>query len=138
MGFKSAILLGTQLLLHLLGLLWPFGRERGAKRFLENYRADHIRPVTTHERELVPLWQRCTNCGLCEAVCPLDTVPGDALGLSFTRLAIAGWRDLSAHRLIQASAKAMEACQPCGDCESACPEEIPLRELARLVANPAA
>ena len=137
MGFKSAILLGTQLVLHLLRMLWPFGRERGAKRFIENYRADYIRPVTAHERELFPLWQRCTNCGLCEAVCQLDSAPGDELSLSFTRLASSAWRDMSAHRLIQSSAKALEECRPCGDCEAACPEAIPLRELAKLVANPA-
>ena len=99
-GFKSFILLGTQLILYLFRLLWPFKQERGAEQFLESYRADYLRPISDHERKLVPLWQRCTNCGLCEAVCPLDTLPDDRLGLSYNRLASSAWRDITAHRLV--------------------------------------
>lgn len=135
MGLKSVFLLGTQFILHFLLKLIPFRRDRGAGRFIENYRDDHLQPLTPAEREMLPGWQRCTNCGLCEAVCPLDSAPLDPAGLSFNRLANSAWRDPTAHRLVAASAARLVDCEPCGRCEAICPEEIPLRELARAVAR---
>ena len=137
MGFKSFFLLGTQLVLHFLRALWPFGRNRGADRFLENYREDFIRPLNATESSLVPQFQRCTNCGLCGAVCPLETEPIDEISLPANRLVAADWRDLTAHRLIQKSAFSLTQCASCGECEAVCPERIPIRKLAKLVATPA-
>jgi len=136
-GLKSIFMLGSQLVLHFLRALWPFGRHRGAGRFLENYRGDFIRPLEPRESEQVTQFDRCTNCGLCEAVCPLDYTASDEPGLSPNRLAVSEWRDLTAHRLIQSSARVLADCRACAKCEAVCPARIPILNLAELVAHPA-
>jgi ferredoxin len=134
-GFKSFFMLGTRFLVHLLSRIFFFYRPGGTQRFLANFEEDRLRPVAAEIRPLLPAWQRCTNCGLCEAACPLGP---DQLGLGRVTpgaLASSTWRELTAHRLARTAAQAIANCQGCQACEKICPERVPLLELARFVAQ---
>lgn len=137
MGFKSFFILGAYFALHLIRKLAFWRKSGGAKRFLANYAPDGIAPTTREEGEHLVAWLRCTGCGLCEAVCPLDAPPMQPEHLTFAQLAQAGWRDLTAHQLIAKSASALGTCEPCRACEAICPERIPLVALAESVARAA-
>jgi Na+-translocating ferredoxin:NAD+ oxidoreductase RnfC subunit len=134
-GFKSFFVLGAYFFLHLLRKLAFWRKPSGAARFLANYAADRIAPASREQSEHVVAWLRCTNCGLCEAVCPLDSAPMQPEHFTLAHLGYSGWRDLTAHHLIAKSASALAECGPCGACETICPERIPLVALARTVAT---
>ncbi|MBN1945379.1 MAG: 4Fe-4S dicluster domain-containing protein [Bradymonadales bacterium] len=137
MGLRSFFLLGFQFFLHLLRRIFFLYRPGGVARFLENYREDHLFPFEVSDRELLPLWQRCTACGLCEAVCPLkEGSPIEQGRLSYLVLASSLWRDTSIRRWAAKDAEILASCSDCDRCEQICPERIPLRALARLVGSP--
>ncbi len=76
---------------------------------------NHRFTASIRQEPLVIDREKCTNCGLCGAVCPLETAPVGELSLPANRLVTTDWRDLTAHRLIQNSARALADCAPCGD-----------------------
>jgi succinate dehydrogenase/fumarate reductase-like Fe-S protein len=135
LGVRSFFVLGAYFVLHWLRKLVFWRKRGGAARFLENYAPDGIAPTTPEASRQLADWLRCTNCGLCEAVCPLDEPPLQTAHLTFAQLAFSGWRDLTAHRLIAKSASALADCAPCQACERICPERIPLVALAESVAS---
>jgi succinate dehydrogenase/fumarate reductase-like Fe-S protein len=132
MGFKSFFILGFRFFIHMLAKVAFWRRHPGADRFVANFRADRLAPLTPEERLQLASFMRCTDCGLCEAACPLSS---QTPALALSSLAAANWRDLTNHHLIAESAAELERCEECELCELSCPEQIPLRQLAGLVAR---
>jgi succinate dehydrogenase/fumarate reductase-like Fe-S protein len=134
-GIKFVWMFVLQFFAHLGRKLAFFSRRRpgGVERFVDNYDEDHILPLTSAEAERVPGFQRCTGCGLCDAVCPLTGTVIDGHAFSIAALATTSWRDSTAHHLSAGSAEAfLERGDPAA-CEAVCPEGVPLADLARYV-----
>lgn len=95
--------------------------DGGVQRFLENFSAEGLAPLTAPQADLALSLSRCTFCGVCEAVCPrpVDRWPAYARALDQARFAA---EDLPA------------ACPPeCRDCETFCPAHVPLRDIPAFV-----
>ena len=133
MGFKSIFILGWHFVLHMLRRLFFLYRPGGSDRFISNYRPDRILPIAEEYAKLLPIWQRCTGCGFCDMSCPVSGAKIDGHAFSIATLAMSGWRDFTAlHHCIEIAA-VMTDCDRCSACELACPEEIPVKKLARFV-----
>jgi ferredoxin len=133
MKMRVLWILGRQFAIHYLRRVLFLYRPGGAKRFLANYSADRLPPFTAEEHELIPIWQRCTGCGLCEAACPIDVAPINQGRLTYFALASSTWRDPTIAHALAENMGDLAVCEPCAVCEEVCPEEIPLRKLARFV-----
>ncbi len=103
------------------------GDDGGITRFLENYAAEGLAPLTLEHEALVEATSRCIHCGLCEAVCPLplDRWPAYSRALA---MADAAASDLPA------------SCPPeCHACANVCPTGVPLERIPAFVhRNPTA
>jgi Fe-S oxidoreductase len=133
---KSIWLLGTGFLAHVASRLTLTYDRGGIQRFREQFDREGLIPLTERDRELHASWTRCTACGLCDLVCP-DLLSPIAAG-RFTgprQLASGSLRHLADLKIARGSAEKLAACEGCGECESICPVEIPLRELAEFVAR---
>ncbi len=133
MGIKSLWILGTQFFFHMMAKLFRRYRPGGRERFDRNYRADRILAVPSEFSGSLSMWQRCTGCGLCDAICPIAGIEVEGRGFSISRLALSAWRDLSAVHLSVGDADLMSGCKDCLKCETVCPERIPLMELGRFI-----
>jgi succinate dehydrogenase/fumarate reductase-like Fe-S protein len=136
MGLKAFFLLGWQFLQHLLLRLTFLYRPRGADDFRASFSPERLFPLTERERGLLPLWQSCLACGLCDAVCPelLSEIPaGRFAGPQLIASGMMG--DHTQLHLVTAHTQALARCQGCSDCEEICPAEIPLRDLATFLAR---
>ena len=133
MGFKSIRILGLQFLVHMFRRLFFLYRPGGSDRFESNYRPDRILPISEKHAAVLPSWQCCTGCGFCDVACPVAGTKVGAHAFSIATLALSGWRDFTALHHCVDIADVMLACDDCDACERACPEDIPLKELARFV-----
>jgi succinate dehydrogenase/fumarate reductase-like Fe-S protein len=122
--------------LHVLSLK-PWRPGGGLELFRENYDADGLRPLTEHERDRLPHFATCLNCGLCLAACALLgrpeqelSGPPDLIAQCYSRAPHQSWAAAG-------EAAAFAACAPCGACEAICPAGVPLREIAAYVARAA-
>ena len=135
MGFKSLRILGLQFFVHMFRRLFFLYRPGGSDRFIGNYRPDRILPISEQHAVVLPAWQRCTGCGFCDVVCPVAGTKVGAHTFSIATLAMAGWRDFTALHHCLDVADIMIECEDCEACELACPEDIPLLDLARFVSE---
>lgn len=120
---------------HHLGRLLPSHRKPsdGLDKFLDNYRADRILPLTPEERAALPDMQACVSCGLCTATCVLTAPPGNltetplidprAVAVSYSRAIPEFW----------ALRGVVERCRECGLCEDVCPTDTPLLRMVRFI-----
>ena len=129
--FRSLLNLAWRMLLHLLAL--PFRRPGdGERRFLDNYAADGLRPLSLGERRLLPALDRCIACGLCNAMCEtLGAGPRHLFGGPFALAASA--RSMPDFPYFAAHLRDDADCGDCRRCETVCPTGVPLRDLARFI-----
>lgn len=134
---RAIALLGWHFLLHWLSKLVLIYRRGGIERFRANYDPDRLLPVGEEDRALLDRWQRCTACGLCEAVCA-SAAPVPRLASAGPMLLMtAGSRDLSEHGVAALAAGKL----PFPGAEEAaalCPMGVPIPEVLAFVARQAA
>ena len=100
----------------------------GAERFEKNYAAEGLVPTTEEDREVAEAASACVACGVCEARCELmaATPHVRALGLHTAfRLYSKSTTELPWAR------EALEACERCKGCETACPTGVPIGRIIR-------
>lgn len=134
MGWKSFLLLGWNFLLHVLRKATFLYHPGGTARFRKNFDPERLFPLTEQERAMLPQWQACVACGLCEKVCPslLSAVP-EGRGVGPQMLASSLHREFPAMSLTWPDAQALTRCEGCHECEAICPVEVPLRDLAAFL-----
>lgn len=107
-------------------------RKSGLAQFEENYAADHLRALTTEDREQLPSFSGCIACGMCDAVFDAyeRTARGDFRGPS--DLPLAYTRNLPDYDALPTFISHLRK----GDLEAlerVCPVRIPFRRLALFV-----
>lgn len=128
---KALLLLGSNFFMHVVSRV-TFTYDRGGeRRFRANFDHQGLLSVDGRGRELLPAWQRCVACGLCDAVCP-ELLGGVAEGRFVGPQAVASGmvRDLSTQAHNAEELQALARCEGCTECEGMCPVGIPLRDLA--------
>lgn len=126
MGARSLVLLAWHFLRHVLRKVTFTYDRGGSKRFLENYRADGLEPVSEARRPELAAMQSCIACGLCDATC------GTAVPASTLVFVASGVRDLSTLDASAVDARQL-ACAGCGGCETICPVGVPIRDAVAFV-----
>lgn len=127
---RALVLLGWHFALHLLRKVTLTYRRGGAKRFRANYDPDRLLPVEPNDRATLAAWQRCTGCGLCEAVCAEAGLVTRGPHAGPMVLMTAGTRDLSALPAASSAAGDPGAGIP-GAAEAAalCPVGVPIPDV---------
>ena len=123
-------LLGLRaLLLHPLRQLFTPAERKGKRRFLANYAAEALVPMTAQDRTELPRFSGCINCGLCDAVCPLvgRAAPEDFRGPSLFALAYSRATPELPH--LRRVISALDECGSCHVCQDVCPRAVPLLEI---------
>ena len=129
--FKALLMLAVAFVIALLRTL--VGRRgHGIADFRSNYDADGLPPVTEHERAVLPDFQRCIACGLCDR--------GEA-----DRIARSGGAYRGTMALVLASSRSMPDYRAAAysfsfvdddvlaEKELICPTGVPFRKLASFV-----
>lgn len=128
LGWRAFWLLGFHFWRHILKKITFLYDRGGERRFVENYRPDRIFPVPEQARESLPEWQRCTACGLCDAVAarPEQSLMG---------LVVSGLRDFSAHTELAEDARHFTDVAALERAEQVCPSQVPIREVVHFLAT---
>ncbi|MBI5528072.1 MAG: hypothetical protein HY897_17205 [Deltaproteobacteria bacterium] len=143
MGFGKTALsianLGVRFWAHFLKKPFVNPEETGRRRFDENFRADGLLPYTAEHAARLPLYETCLNCGLCDAACAsVARPPPTAHRLPPLQPSLIPVMASRAQPLFRASAELAAfylACGECKKCEEACPNGIPIREMAKMVVD---
>jgi len=120
---------------HHFGRLLPSGRHPsgGLDKFLDNYRADRILPLTPEERAVLPDFQGCVSCGLCTSACVLTAAPGKLLEtapIDPRAVAVSYARSIPDFWSLRG---VVERCRECSLCEEICPTDTPLLRMVRFM-----
>ena len=101
----------------------------GKARFMANFDADGIRPLTKAEADIGPLLQRCIRCGLCDALC------GHTAGIFKGPSYLASTHSRSLPEIVHAGPYLLEyrSCRDCEGCVDICPTGVPIKEVVALV-----
>ena len=127
----AQIFLGFHVLLHYAKKLWPWHARSGLKKFQQNYIVEGLPAYSASFRAIAFQPGKCTGCGICDSVCPLLLNPvNNFLGPMRTVASVMRGGPLLEYALSDLSTFAADACVACRSCEIACPEAIPISELA--------
>ena len=126
--------LGWQLVVHTAKKLWPWRERFGLERYQHNYVHEGLPPSTPAFRALAHEAGRCTSCGACDAVCPIVAArDGEFLGpMAFILSGARGAPHLD-DVVTTLRVLTSETCTSCARCVVACPERIPILEVASVL-----
>ncbi|MCP5464363.1 MAG: hypothetical protein H7A33_04990 [Deltaproteobacteria bacterium] len=124
--FKSTGFIGLHFMIHALKKPFPFFKT-GLKRFLNNYRQDHIFALSDKERAQMPSYSHCMTCKLCDLNCP--KLASDPQFISPSYLVNSFSRSLTDLRL----SNTLDFCVGCQQCEQICPENVPIMDILHFV-----
>ncbi len=124
--FKSLAVLGYNFGLHILRALIPRGKKDQARTFIEYFREDGIEPLSVEEDELLFAFENCINCGICQDHCRVSQLSGGRF-LGPEHIAVCASRSQPE---FFADSESIFLCAVCGQCESACPEDVPVSKMA--------
>jgi succinate dehydrogenase/fumarate reductase-like Fe-S protein len=132
--------LAWRVIVHYARKLWPWATRYGIDRFRQNYVHEGLPPATPAMRELLVQPGRCTQCGVCDGVCPLlhDDALRDRTAPTFLgpmTFVSSGARAAPHFEDVEETVAALRGpvCQGCKACDAACPERIPILAIADLV-----
>lgn len=118
------------LIAHPLRRLFSPDERSGKQRFLDNYAAEGLVPISAQYRELLHEASRCIHCGLCEGFDrALAALPRTAYG-GASLLAVSYSRSTPDLPRARAALEALSEEQLIRS-EAVCPTRVPLRALAR-------
>lgn len=109
-----------------------FRRRDSYQAFIDNYASDGLPEFSPDFRKIAATVGDCTTCGLCDAVCPQLQIshsefPGP---MRLVATSFRGGTSLDASRE-SIELMVSSSCAACRKCEEACPQRIPIIELAR-------
>ncbi|MBI4831601.1 MAG: (Fe-S)-binding protein [Candidatus Lindowbacteria bacterium] len=102
----------------------------GLQQFFSNYRADNIFEIEDYERERYPSFARCIQCGICQPYCVMFRAigylefPGPMVVASTLSRVLAE---------LGTTSGVIYNCTLCRLCETTCPENAPISEMARFM-----
>ncbi len=105
----------------------------GIEKFAGNYSADGVVSITADEREKIPSFEKCINCGLCDAVCSNIENIRKMTGSGPSMIASSHSR---AHPWYKHAKKFVGEWQNCGDCLKClevCPTQVPLKDIVAFM-----
>jgi len=123
--------LGLEFWAHVLKKPFIDPVSKGRQRFEDNFREDHLRPYSHEQFARLPRYEQCVNCGLCDAACA--AAKGPAAGLEPSLIPISVSRAQPLFHCAADLAALYAACGECRACEEACPNGVPIREIAAMV-----
>jgi hypothetical protein len=133
---KALILLALSLLQTVLRRV--FTRSKlGIGAFRQNYDADHLPPVSTEERALMPAFSRCIACGLCDRGEASRIAASGGAYRGLMALVLSGSRSMPDYRAAAYSFSFVDD-DVLAEKEAICPTNVPFRALARFVRDKAA
>lgn len=139
--WHAQVNLAWRVLVHYGSKLWPWRPRFGLQRFQENYVHEGLPPATPAFRAIAHQPGRCTQCGVCDEVCPVLRADGDAPESAQADTS----RFLGPMAFVASGARAAphfpdiedalavltsDSCGACRACDAACPERIPILALA--------
>jgi succinate dehydrogenase/fumarate reductase-like Fe-S protein len=121
--------------LHYARFLWPWRKRFGLERFKQNYIPEGLPAASPASRDMGHEPGRCTVCGACDSACPLVLKLPRAEFLGPMRMVTSATRAAPHFEDASTTLRTMAgpACEGCRLCDEACPEDIPLVDLARLL-----
>jgi succinate dehydrogenase/fumarate reductase-like Fe-S protein len=122
--------LAFKVVAHYLKKLWPWAPRYGLQRFQENYVVEGLPPATLSFRESAAKAGQCTTCGACDRACPLLVTRNDFVGPMALVVTAARAAPHLEHAKATLAILTSETCTSCRRCEPACPEDIPIVDLA--------
>lgn len=131
--------LAWRLVMHFARKLWPWAPRYGFARFQENYVAEGLPPSLPDFRLQAHQLGRCTACHACDEACPIlrgsvsvDCPDGFLGPMGFI---LAGARGAPHLDDLKGTLAVLNGptCAGCRACDAACPERIPIAELAAIL-----
>ena len=124
---KALLYLAVYYILHLLKM--PFRNLKKTDNyndFLKKYSSDNIFPISSDERKIFAMYEKCINCGLCQSNCPILETPYLEQFIGPLSIASSFSRSLPDVNTLN---KLVYYCTQCGRCESICPQNIPIVDI---------
>jgi hypothetical protein len=132
---KAFVLLAVSLLVTVTKRLFSRG-VTGLAAFRQNYDADGLPPVTAAERALMPGFERCIACGLCDRGEADRVASSGGAYRGVMALMLAGSRSMPDYRAAAYSFSFVPD-EVLAEKERLCPTGVPMRHLARFVRDKA-
>lgn len=125
---KGLSFLGSFFALHVLKKIFRIN-QRGKKDFIQDYAADRIFSVAEKQRLKMLGYSQCTNCRICDTVCPLIVAKPNKPAPSYLVGTFA--RSLTDYDLFDDDF----ICGDCCECEKVCPQNVPIRGVIEFIKN---
>ena len=102
---------------------------RGRQRFLDNYVPEALVPYSISDRQALPRFSGCIQCGLCDAICPLVPRLPRARWRGPSLFAVAYSRATPELRHLEVPIALLDQCGACRACQEICPRAVPLLDI---------
>lgn len=127
--------LAWRVVIHYVKKAMPWMPRYGYNRFRENYVSDGLPAFTKEHRQIAHMAGQCITCGQCDVACPKLTNRVEFLGPM--KLVVSGFRAGPYLKDIRSTLEQMtsDSCEQCGQCEKACPVQIPILQLSHMASR---